>query len=316
MLKYNRLGALSGLSRTRNLVMVTVLAAIATGCATTDQAVVKTPPATQIAKPVLDPRVLEFAKKAVADGRYADARTILQRVFLAEAENIQAKLLAAEVTLATGKAEHAEALFDAIASDPAVEARALQGKGLALIKLGESEKGIEVLQQAVKKNSGLWRGWNALAYQYDIEGQWQKSTKAYDQAINGSPKTAFLYNNRGFSRLLQKNTDAAIKDLRTAVRLDPKLKVARHNLRLALAWKGQYDRAMLGVVKDQQGTALNNVGFVALLRGDFPTAEAYFLRALEADAAYHQIAHKNLSYLRSLKKVRDSEDNPKRANRS
>jgi len=44
-----------------------------------------------------------------------------------------------------------------------------------------------------------------------------------------------------------------------------------------------------------------------LLRGDFPAAESFFLRALETDAAYNVTARQNLSYLQNLKEVQKSE---------
>src|SRR3546814_8145467 len=41
------------------------------------------------------------------------------------------------------------------------------------------------------------------------------------------------------------------------------------------------------------GRAFNNIGFVALLRGDLPAAESYLLRSMEADAHFNKIANRS-----------------------
>src|SRR3546814_10972938 len=94
-----------------------------------------------------------------------------------------------------------------------------------------------------------------------------------------------LYNNRGFSHLLRRDAEAAIRDFDTALQLNPQLDAARENLRLAFAWTGQYERALVGVARQDIGRAFNNIGFVALLRVDLPAAESYPLRSLEADSS-------------------------------
>ncbi len=73
------------------------------------------------------------------------------------------------------------------------------------------------------------------------------------------------------------------------------------NLRLALAWDGEYALALAGAEDGGLARALNNVGYVALLRGDQDNAESLFLRAIETDPAFNTIAARNFSYLRSLR---------------
>ena len=47
--------------------------------------------------------------------------------------------------------------------------------------------------------------------------------------------------------------------------------------------------------------ALNNVGYIALLRGDYDHAEAYFTRAMEVDPTFNEIAWRNLKLLNNLR---------------
>jgi Flp pilus assembly protein TadD len=288
----------------RNLALGAALVVLG-GCVAAPEAV--KPVVTPQVKKTVDPAVLDLAEKALDQQRYNDAGTILQRVFINDPDNNRAKLLLAEIVLATGSANDALHRFSEIAKKPDAPARALQGMGLALILTNSIDDGRKALAKAVEKDHGLWRAWNALGFYYDTEGDWKKSAQAYDNALKANPKSALIYNNRGYSRLLQKNFDGAINDLRTAIRLNPKLKIVRLNFRIALAWKGKYAHAMLGVQKKDRGKALNNIGYIALLRGDLPAAQSFFLRALEADAAYNATAFKNLSYLENLKEVKHAE---------
>jgi Flp pilus assembly protein TadD len=77
--------------------------------------------------------------------------------------------------------------------------------------------------------------------------------------------------------------------------------VPRANLRLALAWDGRYAEAVAGAQPRELADVLNNVGYVALLKGDHKQAEAYLTRAMETSASHHDHAWHNLSHLVTAK---------------
>ena len=155
----------------------------------------------------------------------------------------------------------------------------------------------------------LWRAWNALGSHYDSLGQWEAATESYDRALAANPNSEFVYNNRGYSKLMQSQWDEAVEDLSRAVLIDPDFELARSNLRLTLAWKGRYASAVSGASEKEMSSVLNNVGFVAILRGDYANAETYLLRAMEADSSYNETASKNLTYLKSMQKI-DKDERP------
>ena len=111
-----------------------------------------------------------------------------------------------------------------------------------------------------------------------------------------------ILNNLGFSLLMQGKIEEAMRPLEEALRMDSESTLIKTNLRIALAQRGHYRRAVTGVSDDvDYARALNNVGYVALLRGDYDHAEAYFTRAMEVDPTFNEIAWRNLKLLKSLR---------------
>lgn len=247
------------------------------------------------------PQTLALAEAAFNEGRYRDATTILERVLLGEPENIQANLIMAEVSLAVGDLRRAAAGFNQLAVVEAVRPRALQGKAIALLRDGRGS-GVQLeLEEAVTSDPTLWRAWSALGFIHDAANEWDLAEDAYARAIELQPEAAIVHNNRGYSRILQKRYDDAIVDLVTALQLDPQSPETQRNLRMALAWSGNYNQALAGAVPGSRAEVLNNVGYVALLKGDFDEAEGYLLRAIETDPSFNQTAFRNLALLESMR---------------
>jgi Flp pilus assembly protein TadD len=46
---------------------------------------------------------------------------------------------------------------------------------------------------------------------------------------------------------------------------------------------------------------LNNVGYIAMQRGDLATAEGYFARAMESSPSYDAVAAQNIEQLKAKK---------------
>lgn len=247
------------------------------------------------------PETIDLAERAWREGRLSDARILLDRVTLADPLNPRARYLAAELALAQGEARRAAEAFARLVPDPQVGPKALQGHGIAALKLGQERIAFNSLRRAVEADSSLWRAWNALGYYYDRRQAWDQAEASYARAIAANPRAVEARNNRGFSLLMQGRLPEAQEEFERALRLDSGFATARENLRLALAWQGDYRHALSGVGPAGQAEALNNVGYIALLRGDYANAEAYLLRAMEIDPQYNEIASRNLSYLEDVR---------------
>lgn len=278
--------------------------AVATACLLFLSACAATVEAPKQAAPApVSPGIVSAAEQAIEEGRHGDAKLLLERVLLAEPNNLRARLAMAETQLAFGQVDAAAEAFEPLAQFPEVSARARQGRGIAMLLKGQERPALFLLEQAVEEDPSLWRAWNAIGTLQDRSGNWEQASLAYDRALQIRPDSAMLYNNRGFSHLLRRDHTAAIADFDAALQLDPKMNAARENLRLAFAWAGQYDQALVGVGQKDIGRAFNNIGFVALLRGDLPAAESYLLRSMEIDPKFNRVANKNLEYLKNLKAI-------------
>ncbi len=295
----HRLGRRSDLPR--GVAIAAVLAVALAGCETAPEK----SPELSIA-PVIAPAppgTVELAERAFAEERYGDARQLLDRVLIADPGNPRARLIVAELILASGASKEAVKAFGQLLERPEVKTRALQGHGISLMLMGDRKKGLESLRQAVKEDPKLWRAWNALGYYHDSQRDWAAAAESYGMALEGNPDSALVFNNRGFSMLMQERLDEAIADLDRALRIDPDFEVAQENMRLALAWSGRYVHAMSGASKRDMARVLNNIGFIAIMRGDYDNAEAYLLRAVEIDPGYNDVASRNLTYLKQVREL-------------
>jgi Flp pilus assembly protein TadD len=178
--------------------------------------------------------------------------------------------------------------------------------GLALMMLDDTTAASTQLRRAVEADPSLSRSWTALGRAYDKEKRWDESAAAYDKALAASPDSPVIINNIGMSMMLQRRYPEAATQFEHALAKDPAMETARANLRIALAWQGKYDEALAGLEQAQRADALNNVGYVAMLRGDYQQAQRCFSQALETSATYHEGAARNLEALRQLVKSKNT----------
>lgn len=246
---------------------------------------------------------LNLAEQAIQHKKYREAKRLLEKVFLKYPDNAKAKLLVAEMQLSRGKVKLAAESFKRLLDDAEIKAKAMQGYGLSLLISGKAGDAETYLKKAVTLDESLWRAWNGLGYYYDSRQDWVNSENSYGRAIALQHYVAILYNNRGFSRILQKRTEDAIADLLKAIQLDPKDNTAKLNLQLAWASAGQYQQAMSLEQQNSPASGLNNVGYVALMKGDYLNAESFLTQAMETSYWFHERAWKNLGLLRSIRDI-------------
>jgi Flp pilus assembly protein TadD len=251
------------------------------------------------ASTALDPTIAAI-QKALDEQRLKDAGDLLDRTLLSGAKDPRLFLLSGELDLLRGRYVEALDVLKQADSSSVTHAKALECEGIALSMLERSDEALAALQDAVAADPSAWRAWDALAGEYDHRRDWTRAEAAYDHAMTGSDGAAIVLNNRGYSRLLQGRFDAAKDDFVAALEKKPDLATARTNLRLAMAMKGEYERATAAGSQDDQAALLNNAGFAAMMRGDYAEAEALLTRAMQAKGEYYARAAQNLEVAKAL----------------
>ena len=270
-----------------------ILALLVSGCATP-------PPPPPIAQ-TRAPESAGAAIQALEDGLYDEAGHRFARILATDPTHKDARLGMAEVHLAQGRPKEALALFDSLVDDPLLGPMAQQGRGMALLAQGHPAQAASALRLATESSSTLWRAWNGLALIADGEKNWADADAAYANALAADPHIAAIHNNLGYSLLLRGRPQEAEQHLRTALNLDRGMKLAAANLRLALAWQGRYPEALAGVRGDDLPPLLNDVGSIALSRGDLDMAESYLYRAQSTSTRHLQQAEDNLAAIRAAR---------------
>lgn len=248
--------------------------------------------------------------RALDEGRLVDAGRILDMSLASGRRDPGLMLRSGELHLARQRYAEADASFAQAETAPELRARALQGRGVALAQLGRSDQAVGVLREAVKADPNLWRAWNALGVESDRRRDWTGAEEAYAKALAIPAAEAAVYNNRGYSRLLQGRLGEAAADFVAAVDKDPSLAVARSNLRLTLALRGEYAKATAVTDTNDRPAALNNAGFAAVMRGDLASAEQLFKQAIAARGSAYGRAYENLALVGALKGEAGKAANP------
>ena len=237
---------------------------------------------------------------AIASGHLEIARSLVERAAIAAPLTPALELRKAELLLAGNAATQAVAAYAGLTvADPA-NAAAWQGLGLATLATGDIAPASAALDRALALDPAQPRAWNALAVIADRRKDWPAAEIAYGRALALTPNDAQTLSNRGYSRILQGRDADAVADLTQALKLSPKLEVARTNRRLALAMGGNYDAAFAGASRKDLVRDLNTVGFGAMLHGDIAAARGYFSRAIEKNPEFDRTAWRNLAYLNSI----------------
>ena len=109
------------------------------------------------------------------------------------------------------------------------------------------------------------------------------------------PKSASVFNNRGYSKFLAGDLPGAEADLKAAISLGP-LPMAWVNLGKVQAKARRYGAAFKTFLNTlDTARAYNAVGEGAMSNGDHQIAKTYFENATNASPSYFEEAYKNLA---------------------
>lgn len=191
------------------------------------------------------------------------------------------------------------------------DVHALQALGLMYLNARRHDEARAFLDRAVASEPSLWRAHNGLGVIADMQGDHERAVRAYDAALEVRPGSAFLLNNRGYSKYMAGNYhDAAMDFIAAAAEGSEK---AWLNLGLVLARQKEYEKAVKAITRvAEPPVAFNDVGYVAMRQGDHETAVAYFEEAIRLSPRYFEAADRNLQLLQNGRATKADRSDPAR----
>jgi len=174
------------------------------------------------------------------------------------------------------------------------DAQSLEALGLMYLKLKHKNQAEEALIRAVELDVSRWKAYNGLGIIADLDREHALAVYRYQTALKIQPESTALLNNLGYSRFLANTPEQAADDLIEALRKDRSNKTAWNNLGMVFARQGRYMDAFEILEHNYpEAIAYHDVGYVALINGDWATAEAYLTKALTASPRYFEEAYIN-----------------------
>lgn len=243
---------------------------------------------------------LDEANTALANKDYDTAYNVLRQYLILNPSDDAAKISLARTYLGRNEGRNAQTILGSLSEEASKSAEISMIRGLALLIIGERVEAKEHLELALAEDPSLWRSANGLGLIHDFDQSWDEAEAKYKRALEAKSDAAVVHNNMGYSYLLQGRVDEAVAAFASSLSHEPDLEVAQSNLRLALAAKGRYTDAIAGTDRAHLPQVLNNIGYVAMSRGDFESADIFFNRAIDESPVYYDTAEENLERLQTL----------------
>ena len=243
---------------------------------------------------------LADANRALDAKDYQRAYNILRQYMVINPTDDAAKLSLARTYLGRSEGRNATTVLDTLSEEAQDTPQAHLWRGLALLVIGERTEATVQLETALEADPSLWRAANGLGLIHDLEQRWEEAEASYQLALDSKSDAAVVHNNLGYSFLQQGRIDEATKAFTASISYEPDLTIAVSNLRLALAAQGRYIDAAAGVDRADMPQVLNNIGYVAMVRGDYESAGVFFQRAIDENPVYYDTAEENLKRLNIL----------------
>lgn len=240
------------------------------------------------------------ADRAIESRDYQRAYDILRQHLVLDPTNEAAKISLARTYLGRNEGFNAQTILDSLSDETKEIPRVKMLRGLALLVQGQRAEATVQLESALASDPSLWQSANGLGLIHDFDKRWDEAEASYKRALETKSDSAVVHNNLGYSYLLQGRVDEAATAFTTSLTYEPNRKVVRSNLRLALAAKGRYTDAIAGTERSGLPQVLNNIGYVAMLRGDYDAADVFLHRAIDESPVFYDTAEQNLERLQTL----------------
>jgi Flp pilus assembly protein TadD len=131
----------------------------------------------------------------------------------------------------------------------------------------------------------------------DQNNDWTAADTAYARAEKLSSRPAAILNNWGVSQMSRGDLTGATATFKRAVSFDSRLFGAKNNLAIVRGLQGEYDLPLVPLNDEERAILLNNLGIIAMRKGDEQVARGLFAAAVEAHPQHYASAADKLSAL-------------------
>jgi Flp pilus assembly protein TadD len=177
--------------------------------------------------------------------------------------------------------DRADMIFRELVEDHPEIGSAHLGLGLARVVSGRHLQARPSLLRALDLDPSLATAHVGLGMIHDKLGEHDLAQMEYEVASEQDPRRYEIKNNLGMSHLMSGNFGQAAQSFRDAIYLEPRDPTLYNNLAIAMARQGDYRGAYRSFRHNSnEADALNNLGYVSLVNGDFERAIKYFERSL------------------------------------
>jgi Flp pilus assembly protein TadD len=241
--------------------------------------------------------------KALAEKNYKKAGDYYQQLMLQAPSNTTYVLGFAEMRRRTGEYDIARKAYEALLEQDAENLDALEGLGLTLLALDESQEAATHLEKVMQRDDKRWKTANAIGIAFTLNKKPTEAIAYFKHALEVSPDNPSVLNNIGLALAVDKRYPEAVQALALAKKHLPNdraqdAKRMDMNLALVHGASGDLEAAEAIAKRYYSGPELyNNLGFYAKIAKDEQLARSYLNMALSKSEHYYDKAWENLKGL-------------------
>ena len=141
------------------------------------------------------------------------------------------------------------------------------------------------------------RRYMVVAMLADHDQNWALSDQSYARAETLATNPAGVINNWGVSRMSRKDLTGAEATFERALSFDSRLFSAKNNLAISRGLQGNFELPIVPMTEKEKAIILNNLGLIAVRRGDKDIAKGLFAAAVDAHPQHYAAAADRLAAL-------------------
>lgn len=266
--------------------------------------------------PTVEQSLARAAMEAEQKGDHARAAGLYEQLIDHDTTNMRYKFGLAESLRRLGENRVSIELYDeVIAAQPAL-IEAYEGKALAVMASGDTERAARLFEQLLKRDGTRWRTLNALGVMFAARKMPDEALAYFKEAEKHSPRNPAILNNLALSLAMKQQYDAAFSAFARGARESEGTQQMQIELNHALVRgiSGDMQTAEKLASKHLTGAGLqNNLGLYAHLANNTEMAKSFLNMALTGTPVHYKRAWENLDIIaRENKKAAQNQLTPPR----